>query len=167
MSRSGILVALLLAESMTSVIIDSYRENLSIMLIAFIAMLISTGGNTSHQTSALVLQGLASGELHRSNMFQFLRREFLMAFAMAIILGGAAFARAYVTTGELLLSSVVGLTLSTIVMLAVVLGSGMPFFLKRINIDPAFSAGPFLATFMDILGVFVYVVLIRLILSIA
>ncbi len=32
----------------------------------------------------------------------------------------------------------------------------MPFMLKRLNIDPAFSAGPFLATIMDILGVLIY-----------
>lgn len=165
LSRAGILVPLLIVESATGLIINSYEASLSVMLTGFIAMLMSTGGNTSHQTSALVLQGFASGELHSSNMSRFLKRELLMALAMALILGISGLVRAYFTTGDWLVSSVIGLTLSIIVMLAVLLGSGVPFLLKKIHIDPAFSAGPFLATFMDILGVFVYVILIRAILT--
>jgi magnesium transporter len=61
-------------------------------------------------------------------------------------------------------SVVVSLTLSVIVLVSVTLGSAMPFMLKRIGIDPAFSAGPFLATIMDILGIFIYCLSIRLLL---
>jgi len=162
--RGGVLVTLLLIESTTGFILDGYRESLG-YLVVFVTMLISTGGNTSHQTSALVLQGMASGELHRSNMFKFLRREFLVAISLAGILGIAAFGRAYIIKGQLLSSAVVGITLGTIVMLAVILGSGTPLLLKRFNIDPAFSAGPFLATFMDIIGVLIFCLLVRGVLS--
>jgi len=160
LGRSSILVVLLFAESFTGVIFDSFEKSLSVLLMSFVAMLMSTGGNTSHQTSALVLQGMAAGELHQSNMFRFLKREFLMAFGMASILGSAAFIRAYITTHSLATSGVVALTLSLAVLLAVILGSGTPLLLKRLNIDPAFSAGPFLATFMDILSVLIYCLLI-------
>jgi magnesium transporter len=50
------------------------------------------------------------------------------------------------------------------VLLAAVLGSGTPLILQRMKIDPAFAAGPFLATFMDITGVLIYFFLIRMIL---
>lgn len=164
LARGGVLVTLLLAESVTGIVIDSYRERISIALIAFITMLISTGGNTSNQTSALVIQGMSSGELTASNMRKFLRREFWIACILAFILGGAAFARAYASTGDLMVSLVVALTLGSIVLLAVVLGSGMPLILNKLNIDPAFAAGPFLATFMDIIGILIYFFLIRMIL---
>ena len=50
-------------------------------------MLTSTGGNSSSQTSALVIQGMASGEINASNIPRFLRRELGMAVMMAILLG--------------------------------------------------------------------------------
>ena len=53
-------------------------------------------------------------------------------------------------------SVVVSFTLAIIVLVSVMLGSAMPFILKRCNIDPAFSAGPFLATIMDIVGILIY-----------
>ncbi len=168
-SRGSILVVLLLAESVTGSIIHSNEQGISnltggIILLSFITMLISTGGNTSHQTSALVIQGISSGELTSSNIFKFLKREFLVAILLALILGSAAFFRAYITTGSVLKSSIVAVALGSIALLAVVLGSGTPLLLKRFNIDPAFAAGPFLATFMDIVGVSIYILLIKLVL---
>jgi len=127
-------------------------------------MLISTGGNTSSQTSAVVIQGMASGEIRLSNMFRFLRREFLMALMLALILGLVAFLRVYYTTNNMLESTVIGASLSLIVLVSVVIGSCIPIVLKLLNIDPAFSAGPFLATLMDILGVLIYCYMSKLIL---
>jgi len=163
--RGNILIVLLLAESFSTTILGAYEDSLPKYLLFFITMLMSTGGNTSHQTSTLVVQGMASGELHKGNVLRFLRREMLTAFLLATILGVTAFARAWYTTGFVLDSFVVGLTLGIIVLTAVVLGSFIPLGLKRLNIDPAFSAGPFLATLMDIIGVLIFAVLIKSILA--
>jgi len=161
--RGNILVVLLLAESISSVILDSYEKTLPHALMIFITMLMSTGGNTSHQTSTLVIQGMASGEVHRGNSARFLRREMLTAFALAGILGIAAFVRAWYTTRKLSYSFAVAITLGIIVMTAVILGSFIPLGLRKLKIDPAFSAGPFLATLMDIVGVAIYCIVIRMI----
>lgn len=154
--RGHILVILLLAESFSTTILSSYEKLLGILYI-FIPMLISTGGNTSSQTSAMVIQGMASGDLRRSNMAKFFKREFLMAAGLGSILGAAAFARSYYTIGNLGLSLGVAIALTLIVISSVVLGSTVPFVLRRLNIDPAFSAGPFLATAMDVIGIFIFV----------
>jgi len=163
--RSYILIALLLAQSFSTTIQLSYEATLSYgLLLFFLTMLISTGGNTSSQTSAVVIQGMASGEIRLSNMFRFLRREFLMALMLALILGLVAFLRVYYTTNNMLESTVIGASLSLIVLVSVVIGSCIPIVLKLLNIDPAFSAGPFLATLMDILGVLIYCYMSKLIL---
>ena len=127
-------------------------------------MLISTGGNASNQSSALVIQGLATGELHYTNAFRFIRREFGISLILALILGSLGFLRAYLTVGSLKESVIIGLTLSAIVTVSVSMGSIIPLILKRFNIDPAFSAGPFLATLMDILGILIYCYVSKLIL---
>ncbi len=163
--RSIILVVLLIAESFAAAIMEAYEGTLQIGgLFLYTTMLVSVGGNTSNQTSAIAVQGLAAGEIRRSNIMRFLRREILMASMLAVILGAAGFMRAYYSSHSMVVSSIIGLTLSTIVMLSVVLGSCIPFILRKFKIDPAFSAGPFLATLMDILGVLIYCYISKLIL---
>ena len=154
--RSYILIILLLVESFSSTVLKAHEAALA-SLVIFIPMLVSTGGNTSSQTSALAIQGLASGEINFSNIKKFIRREFLMALIIALVLGVTAFARVYWSPDTTITQCwVVSLTLAIIVMTSVVLGSCFPLILKRFKIDPAFSAGPFLATMMDILGIIIY-----------
>lgn len=163
--RGYILIALLLAQSFSTTILKSYHATLGIgSLLYFTTMLISTGGNTSSQTSALVIQGLITGELHSMNIFKFLRREFLISGFLAFILGTIAFVRAYLSAATIIESLVVSVSLGAIVVVSVMLGAMIPLILKKLNIDPAFSAGPFLATLMDILGILIYCYIAKMIL---
>ena len=69
--RSGILVILLLVESLSGTILEAYNDTLGMILHFFVPMIISAGGNTSSQTSAVAIQGMAAGEIRASNMFKF------------------------------------------------------------------------------------------------
>lgn len=155
-ARSYVLVLLLLTGSFSTSILQLFEKHLNGFLLSFIPMIIGVGGNTSSQTSAVLIQGMATGEITFDNMFRFLRREIRMAFLLSLILGFAGFVRVYMTGGTLYESFIMSIILIFIVLFAAILGSCTPFLLKKINIDPAFSAGPFLATAMDILGTTVF-----------
>lgn len=154
--RSYILIVLLLAQSISSAIIDHHEALLAGILIQFITMLASTGGNASSQTSAIIIQGMASGEINHSNFHRFFKREFSIAVVMALILGITAFGRVYLTSSNIVASIAVSASLSAIVLVSIIVGSTMPVFLRKIKVDPAYSAGPVLATLMDILGISIY-----------
>lgn len=154
--RSFILGVLLIFESVTSIIVGHYESVLSPFLIMFFAMLVSTGGNTSGQTSAIAIQGMSTGDINASNTKKFIWRELFIGVLLATILGLVAFGRVYFLHGELLSSVIVSVSLALIVLMSVLLGACLPVLLKRFGIDPAFSAGPVLATVMDILGIFIY-----------
>lgn len=163
--RGHILAVLLIVESFSSTILHAYESAIGVMLYSFIPMLISVGGNTSSQTSAMVIQGMTSGEITIANMYRFLKREFFVSCMLSLGLGLVSFFRVmYSSGGSYLESFVVSLTLAVIVLLAGLLGSCIPLLLKKLNIDPAFSAGPFLATIMDIIGVLIFCYLSKLIL---
>ncbi len=162
--RAYILVILLLAGSVSTTIMRMYEATLTEMLLFFVPMLTSVGGNTSNQTSAVAVCGMASGEFDHSTMRLFLKRELMMATCLSVILGITAFTRVYLTSGVIWESIVVSFTLAIIVLVSVTLGSAMPFILRRFNIDPAFSAGPFLATIMDIVGILIYCTSIKILL---
>lgn len=158
--RSIILGMLLLAQSLSSAIIKAHETLLITfaggVLMQFLTMLTSAGGNASSQTSAVVIQGIASGEINRTNIKKFLKREFFLAFWIALFLGFLSFLRVYVTSHHLLGSIAVSFSLVVIVMSSIMIGSCIPIVLRRINVDPAYSAGPVLATLMDILGLLIY-----------
>lgn len=156
MRRGLFLAVLLLAESVTSIIMGSFEATLSTFLFSFTAMLVSAGGNTSSQTSAIVIQGLSSGEINDTNVYKFLKREFFIGFVLALFLSIIAFFRIYAFHQDFWGAAVVSLSLGIIVFMSVFFGSMLPIALKRLDVDPAFFAGPFLATVMDILGILVY-----------
>jgi magnesium transporter len=154
--RAGILIVLLLFGSISGLILDSYQVALAQVLFLFVPMIISTGGNTSSQTSAVAIQGMAAGDVRPSNMLKFLRRELSIGFIIGGLLGATAFLRVFLTTHSYSYGIAIGFALGIIVLISVTLGSCVPLILKRFNIDPAYSAGPFLATIMDIFGTFIY-----------
>lgn len=158
-NRGSILFTLMLIESITSHIMHHYEALLAGTLALFITTLVSTGGNSSTQTSAVVVQGLASGELNSSNIKRFLRRETVMSLCLALLLGLGAFFRVYYLSSKPLIASLaVGTSIGTVVFVAVLLGCAVPFILKRVGLDPAYAAAPFLATGIDILGLLLYCV---------
>ena len=137
-------------------IIEHYQVLLCGFLTYFISMLTSTGGNASSQTSALIIQGLATGEINHANSGYFIRREFSMALILASLLGIFSFIRTYVTHHNFIGSIAVSSSLAAIVLVSITLGSCMPLLLKRYNIDPAHSAGPVLTTIIDVIGLLIY-----------
>ena len=163
--RCFILVFLLILESLTSVIVHRYESVLTPFLVMFFAMLVSTGGNTSSQAATVAIQGMYSGDINSSNLSRFIRREFLMGFLLAIILSIVAFIRVYFVHRYLIESLIVSISLGLIVLFSVLLGATFPIMLKKLGVDPAFSASPFLATMMDILGIFIYCYVAYLVLS--
>lgn len=158
--RGYILMALMLAQSLSSMIIASNEILLSTMagglLVRFITMLTSTGGNAGSQTSAVIIQGMASGEITRANLKRFFKREFSLAGLLALLLAVTAFVRAYITSGNALGSVTIACAVAAVVVVSMVIGSTIPVLLRRIHIDPAYAAGPVLATLMDILGLWIY-----------
>ena len=134
-------------------------------LIFFYGMVISTGGNASSQTSALAIQGMATGEIDLESSGRFIRRELEMGLTLGIILGIFSFIRMYgmyyffndpfTSIGGIAVSC----ALMAVVFFSILLGSTMPFILKRLGIDPAHSAGPILTTVIDVIGVLLYCII--------
>jgi len=87
-------------------------------------MLVSTGGNTSSQTSAIVIQGVNSGVINDATLSRFFKRELGMGIALGLILGFITFVRVYAFKHLFLETMVVSISVALIVMLSVLLGSG-------------------------------------------
>mmetsp|Transcript_1487 Transcript_1487/g.4505 ORF Transcript_1487/g.4505 Transcript_1487/m.4505 type:complete len:299 (-) Transcript_1487:152-1048(-) len=158
MGRITWLVGLLMLQSLSSVILGRYQSLIeaNVVLALFLTMLTGTGGNAGNQSSALIIRGLATGEIKRDNYGKVLRKEIMVGVALASVLGLASFVRVSLTPGSTLMSSVtVSLAVMLTTLFAILGGTMAPMLLERIGLDPCNCASPALATLTDVSGVLI------------
>lgn len=163
--RAGWLIVLFLGQLITATVLEHYESQLaSAILILFMPLILSSGGNSGSQASTLIIQAMALGEVTLADWWHVMRREILSGLLLGLILGGLgflrictwqAFAHAY---GDywLLVGAVVSLSLVGVVLWGSVVGSMLPFILRRLGADPASSSAPFVSTLVDVTGLIIY-----------
>ncbi|MBF2055681.1 MAG: magnesium transporter [Cyanobacterium sp. T60_A2020_053] len=164
------LLVLLVTNTMTGSIIGAQEEILTevTVLAAFIPLLIDSGGNIGSQSSTVVIRGLSTNELKDLSVPHVIFREAIAGTILGLILGLVAFLWAYIlpqNDGNISVAFTVSLTLVSISILASVAGSSLPFLCKFLKLDPALISGPFITTAVDVLGVFIYFAIAKIILG--
>jgi magnesium transporter len=136
----------------------------AVVLALFVPLIISSGGNSGSQASTLVIRALALGEVTLRDWWRVIRRELAAGLALGTILGGIGFLRISLWSAFsdiygphwLLVAWTVGLSLVGIVLWGTLIGSLLPFVLRRLGFDPATSSAPFVATLVDVTGLVIY-----------
>jgi magnesium transporter len=162
------LFVLLLTNSVTSTIINSYQSLLekAVTLVAFIPLLVGTGGNVGAQSSTVVIRGLNTDEIKDMGRGKVIFREALAGILLGTILGTLAIIWAFLFLGKsLAVAFSVGISLVAISLLASVAGSALPFLFRSFGLDPALMSAPFITTAVDVLGVLIYFNIAKLILG--
>jgi magnesium transporter len=164
--RAGWLTALFLGEMLTATAMGAFEHEIerAVVLALFVPLIISSGGNSGSQASTLIIRALALGELTLGDWWRVMRREIAAGLALGGILGSIGFLR--ITTwsafstmyGEhwLLVAITVAIALLGVVLWGTLVGSLLPFGLRRLGFDPAASSAPFVATLVDVTGLIIY-----------
>ncbi len=157
-SRVIWLGALLLFESIAVFVIEGFSDVLQkiTVLAAFMPTINAIGGNTGSQMSAIVIRSMAVGDIEEDDFKKVLGKELFSGVILGIILGIVMFLRSIVNTREPLIMLSLSLSIIIVVMISNILGAILPFFAKKIHLDPALISGPFISTLMDILSMFFY-----------
>ena len=133
------LLVLMLSSMVTGSIITHYEEAFAAVpvLVAFIPMLMGTGGNCGSQSSTLIIRGLAMDEIRLKDYFKALWKEFRVSIVVGIILAIANGIRICMQYQDPKLALVVGLTIIGVVMLSKALGCSLPMLAKKLKIGRA------------------------------
>ncbi len=160
------LLALLLLGTVSQGIIASFEGLLATLPIiaAFMPAMIDSGGNIGSQISALIIRGMALGEIKQKDWWRIMVRELAVAAVMAGVLAVALFVRSVIVTPASNVSLAVAVALIVITIYSNLLGASLPFIGKLIRVDPAIMAGPLLTTLVDISGIAIYFYTVKLIL---
>ncbi len=164
------LLLLMISAAFTGAIISSFEDALSVYaaLIAFIPMLMDTGGNAGGQASVTVIRGLSLGEIEYRDVPRLVWKEIRVSVLCGLTLAVANFAKLIVFDRVgVPVALTVCLTLVASVLMAMLVGCLLPIGAKRLGFDPAVMASPFITTIVDALSLLVYFRFAIIILGIA
>lgn len=140
-------------------IIKFFRVSLdeTIALAFFTPVILGMGGNVGIQSSTIVVRGIALGYFERVQIFWVLSREMGTGLLLGAICGTlVGLMASLLQMGGKVITLVVGISMFCSLSLATFIGTIFPLIFKRLNIDPAISAGPFVTTVLDITGLIIY-----------
>lgn len=159
------LLLLMVSATFTGMIITAFEEALvaSVTLTAFIPMLMGTGGNSGSQSSVTIIRGLALEEIRFRDIFRVQWKEARVAVLCGVVLSVANFVKILLIDKWLLHSAVtlaesfvVCISLLVTVFASKLVGCTLPLLAKRVGLDPAVMASPFITTIVDVISLLVY-----------
>ncbi len=177
------LLILMISSTFTGIIIARYETAIGTyaILTAFFPMLMGTGGNAGGQTSVAIIRALSLGEVELGDILRVLWKELRVSFFCGLTLAAATFlkvmaidfrfaATEVLASGEVQNNLLVALTICITVFFAVIVaklvGTLLPIGAKRIGLDPAVMASPFISTIVDTITLAIYFTIATLVLHI-
>jgi len=139
-------------------------------LFFFTPLIAATAGNVGVQSSAIVVQGLANGSLTGS-VWKRLIKEVSLSLLNGLILSFillliGKFLLGHILTGfDMKMAITVSISLVSVIIMASVIGTFIPWFLHKRGIDPAVATGPFITTSNDIFGIYIFFTIAKIILG--
>lgn len=164
-SRIPWLLLLMVSSTFTGQIISGFESQLAAqaVLIAFIPMLMDTGGNAGGQASATIVRGLALGDIELRSLPAIIWKECRVSVLCGITLAVCNFLKILLIDNlifgsgiSLTVDLVICLTLMLTVVAAKLVGSTLPIVAKKIGFDPAVMASPFITTIVDAISLLLY-----------
>ena len=168
-SRIPWLLLLMISATFTGKIIQNFEDELKAftILTAFIPMLMDTGGNAGSQSSVSVIRALSLNDIEFKDLFKVIWKETRVAILCAITLAiGNFFKLLIVDRVKIMVALTVCLTLVFTIIVAKIIGCTLPMIAKKLKLDPAVMASPFITTIVDACSLLVYFYMAKLILGI-
>ncbi|KAA8498952.1 Magnesium transporter MgtE [Porphyridium purpureum] len=154
--RIVVLIALMVAQSASSIILDAYAPMLKehFLVTLFLTMIVGAGGNAGNQSTVMTVRGLAVGKIHKVNRYKVMLREIALGGLIGLVLAAVSFIRVYLFHRSFVASLAISLACFLVVGSATFFGTLLPLALAAMKLDPA-HGGPAIQVTMDIFGVFI------------
>ena len=169
-SRVPWLLLLMISATFTSMILSGYEGRImqlanGIVLYAFVPMLMGTSGNAGNQASATIIRAIALDEVDFKDTLKVIGKELLASLLLAFTVGVCCFGklmlidRLFNPDVTIQVALIVSTVLFACIIIAKFVGAILPLLAKKIKLDPAVMASPFITTIIDILSLVLYCVI--------
>jgi len=140
-----------------ALIIGKNEEDIKLVpaLAFFMPLIAAMAGNVGVQSSAIVVQALAS-ERKAQKMGSKLIKELSVGLFNGLILSTVMFGAGLLLGYDQLITLTVSISLLTVIVFASLFGTFIPLMLHRFKVDAALATGPFITTANDVIGLIIY-----------
>ncbi len=125
-------------------------------LVAFIPLVIASGGNSGNQSATLVITALSTGDCKLEDWPRILRRELVLGLLLGVLLATPGYLLALLYAPGPLEALVIPLTILGVVIMGTLVGSVLPLVFRSIGLDPALMSNPFVSAIVDVVGILMY-----------
>ena len=167
------LLVLMLSAIFSSAIITHYESAIGTyaILTAFFPMLMNTGGNAGSQSSVAIIRAMSLDEIGKRDFWRVVWKEFRVSLLCAIGLGVVCFIKTIAidfkfaalevlpngaVQDNIMIAFIVSVTACCAVIFAKLVGTMLPMGAKKIGLDPAVMASPFITTIVDTVTLVIY-----------
>ncbi len=152
--RSNWLLINLVTAFMASFVVSLFQGTIAALpiLAVYMPVVAGQGGNAATQALAVVVRGLALGELPWAKAKRVIIREAMAGTLNGLITGACAGIAAVAFGAHPMLGVVLASAMIINLFVAGFFGALIPFVLKRMKIDPAIASTVFVTTTTDICG---------------
>jgi magnesium transporter len=155
------LMLLLVASTFTSMILSHYEERLSVILTAFVPMLMGAAGNAGGQTSVTVIRSIAIGEVEFKDILRVIFKEFIVGLCVGLSVAVVCFLKILLIDNlyneiNIETNLVISLVCAISIIMAKLVGCILPLLAKKLKLDPAVVASPLMTTIVDVLSLVIY-----------
>ncbi|MGI6643441.1 MAG: magnesium transporter [Bacillota bacterium] len=166
-NRVGWLVFLAVVNLISGRLIAAFSNTIAkaVALVSFLPLLIDSAGNAGSQSATLAIRALAMGDIETRDWHRVMVREVGLALALGSTMGAMVWLISTARVGHLM-GMVVGGSLVIVVLLASMVGIGIPFAFSKFGLDPAAASSPLVTSVADIMGVVVYFTMAKWLLGI-
>ncbi len=164
--RGAWLAILFVGEMFTATAMSFFEHEIqkAVVLSIFIPLIISSGGNSGSQATSLIIRSLALRELELKDWWRVFLRELRSGLLLGVLLGIIGFTRISLWPWResaygphyRIIAVTVAFALVGVVLFGSLIGSMLPFLLRRLRLDPATASAPAVATLVDVTGLIIY-----------
>ncbi|GAB3364171.1 magnesium transporter [Lysobacter rhizosphaerae] len=147
-------------------VVGQFQNTIShiVALAVLMPIVAGMGGNAGTQVLALVIRGLALGQVGAANVRVLIWKEIRVALLNGLALGLVLGVIVFLWFHELPLALVIASALTINLLSAALAGVLVPMTLKRMGFDPALAGGVILTTVTDVMGFLAFLGLATIIL---
>ena len=161
------LVILLFLGMVVSSVVGAFEAVVAVIpiVMCFQSLILDMAGNVGTQSLAVTIRVLMDEELTAKQKLMLVVKEMKIGFVNGLFLGVMAWLflgiyicviKGYPIHHALLVSGCVGIALVTAMVISSMVGTLIPMFFKKINVDPAVASGPLITTVNDLVAIVVY-----------
>src|SRR3990170_77167 len=137
-------------------IISQFEQTLekNLLLAAFIPLVVYIADAVGTQLEAFVIRDFAL--FRQLNFAVYFFKQFLIVLIVAVLLASILTIASTFLYGNLAMAAVLGAAVIGAVISSLLTGLLIPFFFRKLNLDPANASGPIATIIQDILSVLIY-----------